>query len=245
MNINDSHTMNPLPGRGRAAPADAHAALARRSAPPSAEVDLQALMGDAAWQRLPRAVRRRFAAGHAPVVYEGRMDLACSGLGRLFAALSRLVGGPLTGLRADGVPTRVRVRPDGERDRGGMVWERHFIRAGAADRVVQSTKLMREGGLVERTVGGLAMRLAVFEERGALVFESRSYFFDLFGHALPVPAWLTPGTCRVEHRDAGAGRFRFTLTMDHPWWGRTFHQSGVFIDPVVDVVEDHDAGALR
>lgn len=237
MDINDSNTVALRPAPAASLPATRAAASA---AGPAGELDLQALVGEAGWQRLPRAVRRRFAAGHAAVVYEGRMDLACSALGRVFAALSRLVGGPLTGLRADGVPTRVRVLPDGA---GGVVWQRHFMRTGAADRVVQSTKQLRDGGLVERTLGGLAMRLAVFEDRGALVFESRRYFFDLFGHALPVPAWLAPGTCRVEHRDAGAGRFRFTLTMDHPWWGRTFHQSGVFVDPVVDIDDAADAAA--
>ena len=40
----------------------------------------------------------------------------------------------------------------------------------------------------------------------------------------------TPGTCRVSHRDLGDGRFRFTLSMVHPLWGRTFHQTGVFAD---------------
>jgi len=37
--------------------------------------------------------------------------------------------------------------------------------------------------------------------------------------------------CRVEHRDEGAGRFRFTMAMVHPWWGLTIHQTGVFNDP--------------
>jgi len=238
---NEMHTVFMFARKTSRAVAAAGAAVSATGAAP-APLDLAALVGAAGWQRLPGAVRRRFAAGHAPVVYEGRMDLACSGVGRLFAALSAVFGGPLTGLRADAVPTRVRVLPDG---RGGVIWQRHFLRRGAADRVVQSTKQLRDGGLVERTVGGLAMRLAVFEARGALVFESRRYFFDLFGHALPLPAWLSPGTCRVEHRDAGAGRFRFTLTMDHPWWGRTFHQTGVFLDPVVDSDDEAHAADDR
>jgi hypothetical protein len=29
----------------------------------------------------------------------------------------------------------------------------------------------------------------------------------------------------------GQGRFRFTLTFDHPWLGRTVFQDGVFEDP--------------
>lgn len=200
-------------------------------------LDLAGLVGPEGWQRLPAAVRRRF--GHraqAPVVYEGRMDLHCSALGRVFAALGRGIGGPLTRERAAGVPTRVRVKPDG---RGGVVWERQFIglggRAGRPPRVVRSTKCRAgDGGLVERTDGGLAMRLAVFEQAGALVFESRGYFLDLFGWALPLPTWCTPGTCRVEHQDRGGGRFRFVMTMRHRWWGETFRQCGVFVDPQGD-----------
>jgi hypothetical protein len=211
-----------------------------------ARLDLAGLVGSDGWRRLPAAVRRRFgAAGHARVVYEGRMDLQCSVLGRWFAWAGRLLGGPLTAERAGAVPTRVRVQDDG---RGGVVWERQFIglggvphRAGSADRgaqaarVVRSTKCRaRDGGLVERTDGGLAMRLAVFEQAGSLVFESRRYFLDLGGWALPLPAWCTPGVCRVEHQDLGAGRFRFLMTMRHAWWGETFRQCGEFVDPAGD-----------
>ncbi|HSW06714.1 DUF4166 domain-containing protein [Aquabacterium sp.] len=205
-------------------------AVSMAPAQPHRPLDLAALVGSEGWSRLPAAVRRRFAVGHAETVYEGRMDLACSAVGRAYAVVARLFGGPLSTARVDALPTRVRVRADA---RGGVIWERQFAgRAGAPGRIVRSTKLQgADGGLIERTVGGLAMHLEVFEERGALVFRSRSYFFDLFGWQLPVPAWLAPGTCRAEHQDLGPGRFRFTLAMDHPWWGRTFQQSGVFIDP--------------
>ena len=36
---------------------------------------------------------------------------------------------------------------------------------------------------------------------------------------VPILIWVYP-------------RFRFTLTMTHPWWGVTFEQTGEFIDPV-------------
>ncbi|RYF52847.1 MAG: hypothetical protein EOO29_57410, partial [Comamonadaceae bacterium] len=50
--------------------------------------------------------------------------------------------------------------------------------------------------------------------------------------------------CRVAHTDLGAGQFRFTLSMVHPLWGETFHQSGVFTDPVVDTVADEPANPI-
>jgi hypothetical protein len=200
-----------------------------------APLDLAALVGAEGWSRLPAAVQRRFAAAHADTVYRGHMDLACSRLGRVFALMGAMFGGPLTGRNAQQVPTTVQVRGNG---RGGVVWERRFQRdiddgSAARDRIVRSTKEIHTDGVTlrERTDGGLSMALRVFEDDGALVFESQRYFFALGRWHLPVPALLSPGVCRVSHRDLGAGRFRFTLTMTHPRWGQTFHQTGVFADP--------------
>jgi len=203
----------------------APAAPARTPAP----LDIAARMPAAGWSALPAAVRRRFAAAHHDTTYQGALDLDCSLAGRAFALLARLAGGPLPGCRRQAVPARVRVYGDGD---AGVVWERHLHMPDGAVRVVRSTKMPGPGqALIERTDGGLAMVLDVFEDEGALVFRSRRYFLALGRWQLPVPTLFTPGTCRVEHRDLGAGRFRFTLSMVHPLWGRTFHQTGVFRDP--------------
>jgi hypothetical protein len=229
-------------------PAQAHAHVHAHdntsAADAAAPLDIRALMGDAAWFRLPAAVRHRFAARHADAVYEGRMaKLECSWVGLCFAALSRLVGAPLTAMRAHDVPAVVRVSDDGH---GGVIWERHFEAPGCEASLVRSTKeLGPDGMLFERTDGGLGMALAVFEQDGALVFESRRYELVLGGRRLVVPAFLTPGICRVTHTDLGAGSFRFTLTMDHPLWGRTFHQTGDFVDPPVCDDDNGDNAANR
>lgn len=192
-------------------------------------LDIASRVPAAGWSRLPAAVRRRFAAAGHDTCYDGHLDLDCSRVGRFFALFAGLLGGPLTASRCNAAPARVRVHDDG---RGGVVWERRLRLPGGGTRVVRSTKEAGPGAtLVERTDGGLAMELDVFEEDGALVFRSRRYFLALGRRRIPVPALLTPGTCRVEHRDLGAGRFRFTLSMVHPLWGLTFHQTGVFRDP--------------
>jgi hypothetical protein len=178
-----------------------------------------------AWARLPLAVRRRFGNHAAPVCYRGRMDLHCSRLGRLLAWLAWPLRGPLVPHCAAGVPTQVTVAADGH---GGVLWSRDM-----GGRTVQSVKRAHpDGGVLERTRGGLAMALDVFEDHGALVFRSRHYLWCLGPVQLRLPNWLTPGCCRVEHRDLGEGRFRFTLTMTHASWGLTFQQTGEFDDPV-------------
>jgi hypothetical protein len=203
------------------------------SVPERVPLDLRALVGAVAWARLPQAVQRRFGAAHADASYTGRMDLHCSRIGRLHAGLARLFGGPLTRMNASAVPTTVHVCGNG---RGGVVWERCFHRNGEGGargaRIVRSTKeIGADGGLQERTDGGLSMSLEVFEEAGSLVFRSRRFWLVLGRLRVSVPAWLTPGVCRVVHTDLGQGLFRFTLTMVHPLWGETFRQSGVFADP--------------
>jgi hypothetical protein len=190
-------------------------------------LDLPSMVGKEGWRRLPAAVQRRFAPGHPEVAYTGELAMDCSPVGRLFAWASALLGGPLSAVRGN-ASARVQVYGDA---RGGVVWERHLALAGH-EKVVRSTKLAdARGRLVERTDGGLSMALDVFEEGGALVFQSRRYFLALAGWRLQIPQCLTPGTCRVEHHDLGAGRFRFVLSMVHPWWGITFRQSGVFHEP--------------
>jgi len=188
-------------------------------------LDLAALVGPAAWSRLPAALQRRFAANHAPVTYRGRLDIRCSPLGRVLAWLVKPFRSPLVAANATGVPTTVRVSPVGT----GVLWERSF--EGGVGHVCSTKELDSTGRLCERTHGGLGMTLRVYERDGALVFESQRYFLALGRLHIVIPRLLSPGTCRVEHCDQGDEQFRFTLSMTHPLWGETFHQSGVFKDP--------------
>lgn len=191
---------------------------------PALSLDLASLVGAAGWARLPAAVRRRFATGHAAATYTGRMDLRCSRLGRFLALMAWPLRSPLVADCLTDVPAEVGVQCNG---RGGVVWSRHM-----GGRTVCSVKQAHpQGGVLERTAGGLTMALDVLEDDGCLVFQSRHYAWCMGPVYLRLPGFLSPGTCRVEHRDLGAGRFRFTLSMTHPVWGETFHQTGVFTDP--------------
>jgi hypothetical protein len=216
--------------------------LVPTAAPANTALDLPALVSAAGWARLPQAVQHRFAVAHADVTYEGHMDLRCSVIGHIYAALARVLGGPLTQLNTNAVPTTVRVSAN---SRGGVVWERCFhAEAGDKGRIVRSTKeIGADGGLLERTDGGLSMALDVFEEGGALVFRSSRFWLVLGSLRLRVPALLTPGTCRVTHTDLGEGLFRFTLSMVHPLWGETFHQTGVFADPTEHLLPTNESAS--
>jgi hypothetical protein len=208
--------------------------LPRVAAQPDARAldpDFRRLLGEAAWGRLPAAVRARFAAeAHAtPCIYPGRMTVRASWVGRLFAQACRLIGTPLAPWTGEDVPVDVDVSPAAQ---GGITWARLYRFGGHAPVTVSSRKLMSpDGALMEVVRGGLGMRLAVREEDGALVFRSQGYVLRLAGFIIPLPALLTPGAAWVEHRDLGDGAFRFSLRFVHPWAGETIFQSGIFRDP--------------
>jgi hypothetical protein len=199
-------------------------ALSPASAPPSRVPDFRRLLGLAAWQRLPPAVRARFAR-HADTVtvYRGRMRVTASWWGRMFAHVSRLIGTPIAPFEGNEVAVTVRVydRPDG----GGTVWERCYEFPGRAPTIVSSTKqLDDDGALVEALNAGLHMRLAVFESAGALHFVSKGYFFRVGRLRIDIPAWFLPGPTHVVHEDLGGGHFRFAMHTEHRRLGEMFHQ---------------------
>ena len=202
-----------------------------RAAAPTVPIDFERLLGRAAWLRLPAAVRRRFGAHAAGIstIYEGRMLVEASPVGRLLAQVCRLIGTPLAPWTGADVPTSVDVHMDA---RGGLVWARTYRFDRHAPILVSSTKLMSaDGDLLEVVRGGLGMALDVTEEDGALHFRSRWYFASLGRLQLRIPGLLTPGRAHVVHQDTGGGTFRFTLDFQHPWLGRTLFQDGLFRDP--------------
>ncbi len=191
------------------------------------ESPLKGLMG-ADWHRLHPAVQARFLhepeAGH-PVVYRGVMDkVHCSAAGWLFAQITRIIGNPLAAHRGRDVPMEVRLTPC---DKGGVCWRRTygFTRPFT---VASAKRQDAQGRLCEYVGLGFGMRLDVFARCGALHFVSTRYFWEVAGVQIPLPHGLSPGRTHVIHEDLGGGEFRFTITMDHAFLGRTFFQTGRF-----------------
>jgi hypothetical protein len=194
--------------------------------------DFAELTGGFGWRRLHPEIRLRFSGNRdaVEVTYPGTMDIELSWVGVIFALAAKLFGGPLPLRGAKDAGAIVSVRSDGQ---GGVIWERWLALAKDGPPLcIRSTKMVdAQGRLLECVDGGLGMVLRVFEQDHALVFQSQSYFLQVAGRKWTLPQWLTPGVCRVEHSHVGPGMFRFTMSVQHPMFGRTAHQTGVFSDP--------------
>jgi hypothetical protein len=193
---------------------------------------LRDVLGTEAWNRLPAAVRERFADTTEAVSYAGAFEIVrASTLGRMVAWLGALFGTPVAPRVGNHVEARVRVRPQGP----GVAWDREYRWADGARHLVRSTKVVDEHGkLIEKLPARLCMPLHTYEDGGVLHFVSRGYYFDFrFGDAalgmrLWLPPLLSPGVTHVEHIDLGHGWFRFTMTVMHPLFGEVFFQTGRF-----------------
>lgn len=184
------------------------------------------IIGARAWMSLPEAVRIRFARVE-PTLYRGRTATRLSPFGRLFAWALFPFGAPLPVIAGE-AHALVKV---GVKD-GGMSWTRQYRGPFGLTFNVRSIKRpSSDGRLLECCAGGWTMLLDVSADRGSLVFRSRNFFWRWGALSVPLPVWLTPGVAEVRHTDLGDGCFRFTLTFDHPWAGRTVWQDGVFEDP--------------
>jgi hypothetical protein len=189
------------------------------------------VIGAEAWNRLPEAVRERFADSAEAVTYAGAFEVVrASALGRVFAWLGTLFGTPVAPRAGTHVEARVLVTPNAQ----GVAWDREYRWADGARHLVRSTKVVTgDGKLIEKLPARLCMPLDTFEEGGVLHFVSRGYYFelgfgDLFGFRLWLPDLLSPGVTHVEHIDLGHGWFRFTMTVRHPLFGEIFFQTGRF-----------------
>lgn len=191
------------------------------------------LLSAAAWARLPAPIRRRFGAPHAAdatMLYVGEVaETRVSAAGRVFGQLARLIGAPLPLAPGGRVAACVVVMPDGAG--GDQRWTRIYARPGRLPHVIHSTKRFAgPTGLEECVGGGVGMNLQLAVEQRTLVFRSTGFFVRIGTASIRIPAWLTPGVIEVRHREERGGRFSFTLTVSHAWFGVIVHQTAFFED---------------
>lgn len=243
MQIETHRTQRPAPAGGRPSavpsrlrqhprPSWTSPRPAAAPTPDDHDAHFRRLLGDAAWVRLNPAIRARFVTppdAAAPTFYDGAMtEIRRSRVGALLAHLCRLIGTPLAPFAGRHVPVRVKVYANGLDD---VVWERVYRFPGRRPLTVVSSKRRDDRtGLIECVGRGFGMALDVAEHGGALHFTSRNYFWQLGTLRVPLPGLLSPGVTHVVHTDLGAGRFRFTMRIQHKLLGETFFQDGVFHD---------------
>lgn len=220
-----------LPSSDRPAPTSV-----RPSPPDDSIVDLRfrALLGEAAWARLPPAVQKRFSKRLKPgavVLYAGEVtETRLSRAGKLLSFLARVIGAPLP--LDNGMTGSAVVAVTEDTRLGGQVWTRTYARpSGRFPQVIHSAKcFLGPTGLEEHVGYGFGMSLAVSEENGALAFRSTRYFLAIGRFRFTLPRWIEPGAIEVIHRDEGGGAFVFSLALRHRWWGELIAQTARFRD---------------
>jgi len=207
-------------------------------APAGPDLRFCRLLGAGAWARLPETVRARFAKRMLPgysVSYEGEIvHCRTAPAGWLLAQLCRCIGSPLPLSSDTGVAAVATVTEDGIG--GGQVWSRMYARHRGFPQVIHSAKRFAgPTGLEEYLGGGFGIALTVCADTSGIAFLSDHYFLCLGPWRVRLPDWLSPGDLRIDHQDAGGGRFAFTLSLRHAFLGELIHQVGHFRDrPVLN-----------
>lgn len=192
------------------------------------------LVGQKAWDALPKAVRKRFGKhmqGGASVTYQGVVvGMQMSFAGRILAHAARIVGAPLPyDLSSINQPAVVTVTEDIAGD--GQFWIRQYGREAGFPQVVHSSKRFSGPTGLEEYIGfGLGMALTVSAESESLLFKSEHYFLRILGHRIRIPRLFSPGGLVIGHHDMGAGQFRFSLNLTHPFLGQLISQNVIFQD---------------
>lgn len=185
------------------------------------------------WENVYTPVRERMdllLTSNKPVIFKGTGCVRRSKIGWLFAHGARLLGAPLVWKQDENVKTTVTVA---KTDNNLRCWHRLFIFPSGYEQLVQTSKVMDSKlGFID-AVGArgekrLATKMRVWAKDQSLFFESKTYILRFKHFNLQIPGFLTPGTLFAEHRDLGEGNFRYTLEFNHPFWGQTFYQDGIF-----------------
>ena len=198
------------------------------------DLRFRALVGEAAWARLPATVRKRFSKRVAhcrTILYSGEiLECRMSRAGWWLAQLGRLIGAPLP-LSCDAtVPAAASITEDTAC--GGQFWVRIYGRRCGFPQVIRSSKrFCGPTGLEEHIGRGFGIALRTEVKDGALHFVSDHYFLSVLGLRLCFPRWLAPGSLRVSHVDCNHGRFAFVLALGHPLLGELMRQTVMFEDP--------------
>jgi hypothetical protein len=200
-----------------------------------------ALLGSAAWLRLPPAIRERFAkrlAAGAAVTYAGEIvESRRNWIGALIAQLCRVIGAPLPLSDDIAVPAIVTVTEDAET--GGQFWTRIYGRPRSFPQVIHSSKRFAGPTGLEEYLGcGFGIALTLSADDRALHFHSDHYFCVAGPFKLRLPSWIAPGALTISHVDRGENRFAFVLQLCHPLFGEVMAQTALFCERHAQIREE-------
>ena len=212
---------------------------------PLGDIRFRQLFKNDDWNKLPRAVRRRFGRrvdiGDA-LIYKGHVEFnRVNRWGRVLTNLLRVIGAPLpldTDNAGAAAIVTVTEAPGINGEHGGQVWMRQYARKDAKHpfpQIIQSAKRF-EGptGVEEYIGGGIGMSLKACVEGKELVFLAQDIFWDIKipkgKIRLTLPRWLGPKLLRAGHEEIGDGTFAFTLRLEHKWFGKMIDQRVWFQD---------------
>lgn len=190
----------------------------------------RSLLGEAGWNRLDPAIRSRFGEESRDRSFYGLMTtVRLSRAGRALALLSRLFGRSLCPKTGRHIVTKIDVA--GEAGDTSGTWNRSYLLPAGRRYTVTSVKRFDpRDGLLECLGRGFVMRLDLKAQPDALHFVSVGYAWHAGPVKISLPRLLSPGDTHVIHRELGGGRFRFTLSIVHPWLGELAFQEGDFFE---------------
>ena len=182
------------------------------------------------WKRVHPHIRARFtlAPGATRQRYTGTMsEINRSPIGWLIAHLIAFVH-ILPTARARDVPFEFNLSPA---PGAGWIKERlyHFHQGNNRRFEFRSVmSIARNGELIEQFPYGLGMKIKLVAGDNTLYFLDDGYFLRIGTLRLPLPRWLTVGRFTLTHRNIDREHFTVAISLDHPLFGRLFHQVGSF-----------------
>lgn len=187
------------------------------------------------WHNLPTSIQKRFIKTAPPrdvLIYHGRIhETRMSRLGYWLCRLCLLIGSPLPQNATARGPATVIVRE--AKNFNGQFWTRIYPGPGNLPQVITTLKRF-DGptGLEEWISEHLGISLSLRCGAKSLTFTSDDYFYRLWKWRLTLPRWLSPGELVITHRETGPRRFRYTLSLQHRWFGELVYQTAIFEEVV-------------
>lgn len=115
----------------------------------------------------------------------------------------------------------------------------HFLSSGVFVEISEVEKQENnspgEVKLLEYCNHGFGMHLEMIEKEGNIQFLGKDFFVEIprLGR-VKLPAFFTPGNLVLDHEAISDNSFKFRFLMEHPIFGKTFFQEGIFVEQPPD-----------